>query len=290
MTTMTRTDEHSPSNFDPAEYEYVGTFDGWRDYRISEGQLAIETALRTALDHHGFEGGNWHRNGTCDHCGARMRYVVVYRHISGVHIATGETCADERFELPDRASFDRKALIGLAAAARVAAEKAASIAKIYAENPGLSEIFDRHASHDFIGDVARKLNNYGSISERQIAAVFRVAAKIDTVQAERAAEIKVPAPSGRVTFDGVVVSRKWKDSDFGGGFKLTIKVTAPDGGVWLAWVSEPGALTTERGDIVRMTATLTPSGNDPAFAFGKRPAKVSKIGRDEIAGTASSLD
>lgn len=61
-------------------------------------------------------------------------------------------------------------------------------------------------------------------------------------------------------------------------------------GVWLVWLTEPSSIETERGDMVQMTATLTPSDNDPAFAFGKRPSKATKIGRDEIAGAASSLD
>ena len=36
----------------------------------------------------------------CDHCGARIRYVGVLRHIpTGDHIAVGQTCMDNRFPL-----------------------------------------------------------------------------------------------------------------------------------------------------------------------------------------------
>lgn len=287
MSTMTRTDIHSPSNFDPSEYSYVGAFDAWRDYRLPPAAIEQENRLVSLLTDHGFEGGNWSERGTCDHCGARMRYVMVYRHESGQHIATGETCADGRFELSDRAAYDRKALAGLAAAAREAAAREASILATLEANPGLAAALE--TPNDFVQDVARRFAQHGTLSERQISAVLRAAARAAEVTAERDAEVKVPAPSGRVTFSGVVVSRKFKDSDYGGAFKLTVKVSTPEG-VWLVWLTEPSSIETERGDIVQMTATLTPSDNDSSFAFGKRPSKASKIGRDEIAGTASSLD
>lgn len=151
---MTRTDIHSPSNFDPAEYEYVGAFDQYRDYRISEHAIVQENRLKGLLSDHGFVGGNFESKGQCDHCGARMRYVMVYVHVSGVHIATGETCADGRFELSDRAAFDRKALIGLAAAARVAAKLAADKAATLDTFPGLADALE--ADHHIIRDIRRR--------------------------------------------------------------------------------------------------------------------------------------
>lgn len=285
---MTRTDEHSPSNFDPAEYTYVGSFDAWRDYHLTPAAAEEERRLIAFLDHHGFEGGNWERKGQCDHCGARFRYVQVWEHLpTNVYVAIGETCGDERFGLDSRASFDRKALQGRAAAAREAAKKAASIAATYEANPGLAEAFE--VPNDFISDVRSKLERYGSISERQIAAVIRVAASTRARLVERAAEDerKVPAPVGRVTFFGEVVSRKFFEGDWGCGYKLTVKVTAPEG-IYLVNFNEPSKIRTERGDTVRVTATLTQSDRDPSFAFGKRPSGAAILDRPEVADDAPS--
>ena len=149
-------------------------------------------------------------------------------------------------------------------------------------------------------DMVRKLNKYGSLSDKQVAFALALPGRIEETRRraeqrarERAEEKKAPAPRGRVTFEGRVVSAKWHETGFGNSIKMTIKVETPEG-VWLAWVTAGSDLreayfaTGQTGDMVgwlrgrriSLTATLTP-GNEPHFAFGKRPtgAKVLEEGR-----------
>jgi hypothetical protein len=43
---------------------------------------------------------------------------------------------------------------------------------------------------------------------------------------------------------------------------------------FIVWVTMPSGMSADRGDKVAFKATLTPSDNDPKFAFGKRPSTV----------------
>lgn len=113
----------------------------------------------------------------------------------------------------------------------------------------------------------------GYLSDAQVALALKVADR----EAERAAEAKVAAPSGRMVVEGTVVSVKEQTNDFGTRLVMTVKVEA-EGGVWLAWGTVPSGL----GDVVpgarvRFTGTVEPSDRDPAFAFFKRPAKAEKV-------------
>lgn len=298
MTTTTRrNDVHSPANLVTEDYEYLFAFDNdepgflvgvdmdwWRSITNFDPELR-ERGTRQ-----------------CHHCGAHLRYVALLRHVpSGHAIAVGETCVDNRFDratadfqrLRQAAALDRKAQrIKTAAAAFVAALPEGDAKKALTRDADLSQFVGLDAfAVNTITDIRRKIwDLYGDASERQVAFVARLiaqGAERATREAQQAEEITVPAPTGRVTFEGQVVSRRWKDSDYGGAFKLTIKVTEPNG-VWLAWVSEPSAIETERGDIVRLTATLTPSNDKPHFAFGKRPSKAQVVGHAEV--TESALD
>lgn len=94
--------------------------------------------------------------------------------------------------------------------------------------------------------------------------------------AGRVTSLNTTAPTGRVTFTGTVVKRQWKDSDWGGAMKITVKVTEADGGVWLVWVTEPSSIESEVGSVVTMTANLSAS-DKPEFVFGKRPTKASAV-------------
>lgn len=149
-------------------------------------------------------------------------------------------------------------------------------------------------------DMLFRLNRYGSMSDKAVAYALtlpgRMKERLERAAArerERAEEVHVPAPSGRVTFEGTVVSAKWHETAFGNAIKMTIKVSTPEG-TWLVWVTAGADLreayfaTGQTGDMVgwlrgrrvSLTATLTP-GKEPHFAFGKRPtgARVLEEGR-----------
>jgi len=87
-------------------------------------------------------------------------------------------------------------------------------------------------------------------------------------------ENATPAPTGKVTVEGTITGEKWVETDFGTTHKVAI-LTAEG---WRLWVTLPAAISSAQiGDTVRLTATVTPSSDDPTFAFGQRPSKASII-------------
>jgi hypothetical protein len=117
-------------------------------------------------------------------------------------------------------------------------------------------------------DMAQKLRRYGSLSEKQAAFAVKLGETVRTWQPP-VEGAHVPAPEGRVTFTGRILSIKERDGYMGGiEYKMTVKVETPDGS-WLAWMTAPSG--TEKGQVVNITATLSRSRDEAHFAFGKRP-------------------
>ena len=88
---------------------------------------------------------------------------------------------------------------------------------------------------------------------------------------ERDARAAAPAwTSGRQEIEGRVVALKVVENDFGGAVKMTV-MTDDARAVYL---TRPSGLDVDRGDRVRLTATVEPSADAPSFAFGSRPSKA----------------
>lgn len=309
MTMTTRTDVHRPVAFDPEGYEYVFAFDN----AAPGGLIGVDMEWWGGLMRDLQRAPLGEARGThqCHHCGARIRYVALMRYLAtGEIIAVGETCLDNRFSLTCKADFDR---LRKAAALDRQAQRIKTAARAYIENAtgvlkvaldretNLTEAFGiEEGSYAFrtITDITRKVwNNYGEPTRGQENLVVKLieenAQRVERaalIAAERSNETEVPAPQGRVEFAGVVLKRVWKESDFGGAFKLTIKMKDANGNVWLAWVSEPSKASCERGDVVQMKATLTQSPDKPHFAFGKRPSNFRVVGHEELGGPDALAD
>lgn len=102
-----------------------------------------------------------------------------------------------------------------------------------------------------------------------------------------------PAPAGRVAVTGEIASTRITFNDFGSAYKILVK----DDAGFKVWCSLPAALareaedayvaangvpqdndytvwfTSTKGKRLTFTATLEPSQDDVAFAFGSRPTK-----------------
>lgn len=295
--TTTRTDAHSPINLVTEDYEYVYAADtqgSWARH-LDQDFLRELTNYDPATAERG--------NTQCHHCGAHLRYAAWLRHIpTGRTIVVGETCLDNRFSLATAdfqrlrkaAELDRQAQRIKAAAAEFLANLDGDLAIALNRETDLSEAFGLPEGYALstIGDIRSKLWKWGSVSDRQLAFVEKLLAE-HRERVERAAnvptEINVPAPTGRVSFEGTVIKIKEQWSDYAGPYgqggmvtKLIVKVSEPvsenEVKVWLVYVSEPSSITVDKGDRVAMTATLS-HGNEPHFAFGKRPAKATIIAR-----------
>lgn len=283
---MTRTDVHAPAStdFDPTLYTLENVYDTHEtegDHReLNEAIRALEAAGYTYFEKNG--------RGGCGHCGARLRYVALMtREDVREWLFVGETCLDNRFN-GTKADFD--ALRERVKALRVERVKAHGIAILVNANPALAPLLDRNhpaLANEFVADIARKLNNYGELSERQVAAVITAIARELERQARQAqwdaereakkaelAAAGVAAPLGRVVVTGTVVTVKDYDSDYGTTWKMLVEHAEG----WKVWSSVPAAILGEvdKGTVVTFTATLEAGRDgDPLFVVGKRPSKAS---------------
>lgn len=143
-----------------------------------------------------------------------------------------------------------------------------------ATHPGLGVALQ--TNHRIIDDIRSRFTRYGSMSDKQVALVLRLAA-----EGPRAVEKTVAAPvtGDRCTFTGKVVSAKQMLSQFRRGdsdYKMTVKVETADG-VWLAWGTIPSSILADRsfeaviGTTVEVTAGLK-AGRDAHFALLVRPS------------------
>lgn len=314
---MNRTDVHSPANFDPAKYSYVGAFDNWpepgaflsydpaREIPTDFGTVtafnyehAEYTAGRRYLKAHGAKIHFFDESGnqSCDHCGARCRYIAVYRHENGEAIAVGQTCADQRFGCDNRRDYDVKRLREKAANERERMRAMGAAGKFVEEH--CSEMAEwiltpsAETVHPIFLDLARKLIRHGKLSEKQIDFARKLLREhfekernggltdrqIEIAKEREAAE---PAPVGRVEIKGTVIKKpEYRENGFGESLKMVVK----DDRGFAVWTTVPSSLELiedgefqrglDKGDRVKMTITLQPSDKDPKFAFGKRPAKA----------------
>jgi len=215
--------------------------------------------------------------GRCDVCGATFRYGDVWFHeASQQAIQIGHECADKFGMLCDRTALEtyRKDLAEARRIGRKRLEQRKALrATMRQASPELRQAL--RCGHKIVQDIRSRLIQWGTLSDAQAALVLKLARE-EAEKATRPAEVKVPAPEGRQTIRGEVVSVKEHASDYGTSYKMTVKVSAA-GGVFLVWCTVPSGLDAKRGDHVEFVATLTRSDRDPGFAFGKRPTGARKL-------------
>ena len=129
------------------------------------------------------------------------------------------------------------------------------------------------AEHDEFDTKGRGFGILVYLAEGYRRAVAKEAER--KVEAERKAEA-VPAPTGRVTTTGKVIGTKVVEGFYGGRRTLTEKVTVAAELGYQFYCTAP-LYGLEVGDEIELTVTLTPTDDDPYFAWGKRPAKARLI-------------
>ncbi len=233
----------------------------------------------------------------CTICGAWFKHGDVWAHkATGEHILVGHTCSAKFQMHSNRSEWQawQRAQAKLRSEAAKAEKWATARRERRASNPDLFarlEALSNHSSassfaRDFALDLTARIDKWGLPSERQLQLLSKLeteARERAVVDAERAQEVKVAAPEGRVTFTGEIVSVKAYEGDWGTSLKLTVKVKS-DAGVYLVWVTAPVALCyregrwsdvkSMRGQQITLKATLTRSDRDEHFAFGKRPTLI----------------
>ena len=298
-----RTDIHRPSapGFDPEAYEYVGVID-LNPYEIRDADGRVEDVI----DHSSIGDYEMQKLGergytpaahynieyevtpdgmietvyedihNCGHCGSHIRFAAVMAHEPSMEfIVVGQDCLTNRFDEMSKADF--KVLRDAAKKAARESKKAEQRAALIKEHPELADAFE--SNNSFIQDVMWKFHKYAELSDRQIAAVKTALVRDAEWEVKKAAEQKKmesakDAPSGRIEITGEILSIKRRETDFGSTLKMIVKTD--DG--WKLWTTVPSSImgTDEglSGKHVTLTVTVTPSNDDPKFAFGKRPSKA----------------
>lgn len=295
----------NPDDYEFVGYEFIPKTDidplGWASAQAEERARIAAHMQRTGGKYSQHQHG-----GVCHICGAWAVYTVCFYHRpTNTYIRTGSICAD-KMEMAYGDGFDAfkrhvhdhlLARAGKRKATALLAERGLSRAEeVEAIMPPPSAIengtptglplhgqngWERNPNrwpdrkywlHTTIGDLLYKLRKWGSLSDAQWAFLESLCKQWDEFDAEqrrRDAEdaAAAPAPSGRVTFSGEVLTHRVQESDFGSVHKMLVR--ANDG--WKVWVTVPSGCPYERGSRVTLTATLTVSKDDPKFAFGKRP-------------------
>ncbi len=167
----------------------------------------------------------------------------------------------------------RKALPGKREAKRKANLVASRLAAIrfLSANPQL-HVALKGADHKIIRDIAKKLLQWGSVSQKQMDFVFKL--RIEEIEkAALPAEVLIALPEGRVEIQGKIISIKevagfaYNSYDL----KVLVQVETPEGN-FRAYGTLPSKIyEAEKGDVVKFTATF--ETKEPGFGFFKRPTK-----------------
>ena len=308
--TPKRDDVHRPGAIDPSEYKYLfsfslgtygfnlellrATFDGAPTFRVPEYHISDSGAIyisgyRTCQNTFGklyyFSKDN--EAGGCHICGARYSHGDVWLHIPTQQaIMIGHICADKMELVSDRGEWTRnqklmarlkKEAAYQARKAELAALRRVDALKLMEANQGLEDALK--TDHYISRDLAAKLDQYGSLSAKQIELAFKLANDVAEKAALEAAQQEVPEilpPAGRVKITGIVISTKCQDNeDFGTvSYKMLVEVEE-NGSRFKLWGTVPaaimplGPLSDLKGSRVSFTATVTPK--EKGFGFYSRP-------------------
>jgi len=273
---------HNPTHFEPSAYEVVNYFDNRRPQYYGQGLPAYEQEVRDWENElQATFGPDWRSKVFhCVHCGnGNVRWITATFHApTGETVVFGSDCtarlgfrnhvAFKLAQLQAKAEVGHKRMkIWKARVAFLEANPVFAAAVEQAKN-------DLHAKNGFVQDVISKLGQYGSLSERQVAAVLKSLARdveMSKAKVVEAAEVKGPAPEGRQTVSGVVLSTKVQEGAYGSVRKMLVKLANAS----RVWVTVPSKLAVNRNDAITFSATFEVSKDDKSFAFGSRPTVVS---------------
>jgi len=281
MNTATKISKHRLSGgFDPKSYTFVECFDHRtmnEAYDHIDGTYAGE--VHDPLDSSYIEEleSNGYNCDQCTHCGTHLKHGSVYRHTSGELVVIGPTCVN-RLQFESASEIQAEHIFNRLRLARLRSLMKRNWRwKIVGEF-----LIENEQKNHIIGDMLNKLNKYFSLSRRQIAfarKLVRQADEREAREAEREAKLANTPDwqDGREEIEGKVLSCKFKDSDFGGSYKLLIELE--DGR--RCWGSAPQKYLDAVDEnqlsspIIRIKATFSASNDDKKFAFYKRPTFVS---------------
>lgn len=272
---------HNPTNFDPSHYEVENYLDNKRPVFFGQDVKAYEhevkwweTEMASTL------GTDWRAKAFhCVHCGnGTVRWITAVRHLPTNEVVVFGCDCTKRLGFADRFEFKLAQLQAKAEANKVRIGVWKARQAFLEANPVFATAISHLAEpvHDknlFAKDVVSKLNQYGSLSEKQMAAVIASLARdVEYAAKPKAIEVKGNAPTGRTEVKGEVLSTKIQSGQWGDTLKMLVKLENNS----RVWVSVPSGSGVGRGDRIVVKATWEPSKDDKSFGFGSRPTLISR--------------
>jgi len=269
---------HNPTNFEPSDYNVLDVYDNKRPEYYGQEVEAFAFEVQQWKDELAAAfGPDWMKKiHHCAHCGnGRVRWITAAHHIPTGEVVVFGTDCTVRLGFDNKWAFRLAQLQSKAEAGHARLKVWTARCAFLEANPEFAAAVEQaklpaHARNGFVQDVIGKLNHYGSLSPRQVDAVIKSLARdvqFAGQKAVEAVEVKGPAPVGRQTVTGEVLSTKVVEGYYGSQVKMLLKLQNNS----RAWMTVPAAVVLEKGDTVTVTATFEVSKDDASFAFGKHP-------------------
>ena len=255
-------DSNSTENFKPIGYAFsipCGDGDFETDIEVDSAEKVYIDGLESTIIDYSHNGCN------CNHCGARMKYIILVRNLesNSIHIV-GRDCGDTIAQFGKYANrlSDKSAL-----AMKIAKNKIERN-KILSKYEGLKEAFEVK-NNSIITNIRENFVKYNTISEKQVALVMKLATQ----------QIEINNTAKAIDFTKLenttleVVSLKKQDSQYGEVTKILLK---SDEGYKLYGNLPSSSDNVNSGDkVVFSCNNITISSGDKFFGFFSR-AKIKK--------------
>jgi hypothetical protein len=206
----------------------------------------------------------------CDHCNHLIvHFVILQSVVNSDFIVVGWDCYNETFSQSSREELNLYRAKKSAEAHAQNLEKRERLAAYEKNNPEIVKFLtERAGGNAFYSSLLDNLYRYGSLTERQAAAVVK---NMNRVEPEK---IDITAPTGKGKYTFNVLKLAYYPGPYGNTYKFTGKHN--DG--WRVFATVPACIAhdIEVGQNIEITLTLKAS-NSVDFVFGERPGRDAKI-------------
>lgn len=275
---------HNPTNFEPSDYEIFDYLDNKRPVYYGQGIEAFEAEVKFwEGEMLSTFGPDWRKKvHHCVHCGnGRVRWITAAKHApTGETVVFGSDCT-ERLGFANKFAWKLAVLKSKAEAGHAKLKIWNARVKFLEANPAFAAAVEQakgevHAKNTFVHDVISKLNQFGSLSVRQVEAVLKSLARDIEHASRKAVEAetpKGPVPTGRVTVTGTILSTKVVEGFYGSQVKMLLGLENGS----RVWATLPAKSGAAKGDTITVAVTIEASKDDVSFGFGKRPSLVKVV-------------
>lgn len=273
----------------PSEFRYHDSYDmgGSSPLEVPFNIGACETfILQKPVD-------NFEHMDKCCICGTHFRYGEAWEHTpTGERMSIGHICASKYGLMADDAEYQGLRAKAIRKAKREIERKAKLADVIWFLNQHHETRVHLSLDNDIVRDMKAKLEQWGSLTEKQLDFLKRL---YDEAQVEQKELPPVPMPEfeKRATIEGEILGVKWVE---GYGYhaadiaKMIVRVEHGDG-AYKVYGTMPDSVSWELNNLiegneglrglirrihprVRFTAAFEVSRDDKTFGFFKRPTKA----------------